>query len=302
MIKDLLTNNELLWRLDIIVWIIVGVLALVYIRNNKEKKLNYSDPVLNTIIPILRIYVIFLIIDYVLRISNFLWLESIHTKLLTDWINRDKTFSIDTLIKMGKMLIVLFPYRGVFYIAATGQILCLYKLIYFIVKFRSYFFLDRNFIFTEPVSDMNGQWTGKWKKSHYTKRSFKQVVKKVYVEAIEVRNYFEPICAELIGDNESEELKWKKYNENPKLYLSAVKLYTSILSFQNACLSFQSAYTQNRISQIVKYTLGDVRKKQVEYADKIRDFAEEFNKKFHDTKDLEKRQILDDLKERGYLD
>ena len=37
MIKDLLTNNELLWRLDIIVWIIVGVLALVYIRNNKEK-------------------------------------------------------------------------------------------------------------------------------------------------------------------------------------------------------------------------------------------------------------------------
>lgn len=135
-------NPALKGRWIIITCIIILSLLLRFIRDWKEDSQNYSDPMLNSLLYIFCIYCVVLVLDYTLEIIGIYFLNGYFEKLTIDWIMRDytKLFNINNFVKLGKLIIFVFPYRGLKCLLTFLQVITIWKLIRIGNKYRYYFF------------------------------------------------------------------------------------------------------------------------------------------------------------------
>ena len=285
--------------------IAIYVIALVYMRNLKEKRWGYSDPVMNTLLGTLYPLLCGMFLLYVLNILEYRYLNAIYQSFYVRWSNRDVGifFSAEHMRILLFFLFIQFPLKSISYFLIAFIACLLYRLLVMILRKKDYFFRDRNNVFR--VFDEN---TGKMRKVYYSVKILKPLYQAMARYDETIGKYFKE-KAEILSRRLSRDLE-DENDENLKrtkrrMFNQSNNFYQILSDFSMYRHHFKTNLSTNNVREMVYYTIPHLLDMKVLIGDNILKFAELY-KNVIDKKEAEfmfeharmHKENLDDVIER----
>ena len=291
LLKNLDRTLNMKWF--IILCIVTLTLLFRFLRDWKENTRHYSDPMMNTMLLIFTIYCVILVLDFTLKVIEFYCLGEFFKKINSEWANRDTTklFNINNFVIMGKMFILIFPYKGLQWTLHGSQWVILSKLFWILIDFKYYFFFDRNFIFMD--TDMK---TGKLKKRRYSKKTFEEVYNFSRKQSNQFNECFKERIISLSKELAQE--RFYPFVDRWELYNLTRKLSSSLIDFEKIVNKLHTDLMADNIYEIASNTLKELQEKQDNCQKNIIDFSNKYNELYNDIDIL---KIVQEMKDNGLL-